>query len=302
MLDVSHANRQSTKTTGTSTGTMRPARSFSPLPLSTTEFPMNLRLPWSHCLFPVIFAVVILGLWYAVVLGFGIPTYLLPLPHEIVAATAAERGALGIALATTGRAALYGLVISAGAGFLLAVVLALSARLRWALYPYVLLLQTVPVVILTPVLVLWLGPGLPSVTAVTFLITFFPVTSNTVHGLLSTPHAMLDLFRVYDAGRLQEMLHLRIPYALPHYLSGLRIAASLAPIGAIAGEFFAGSSAEGRGGLGYLVIVYFSRHEIPALFATGLTACALGFTFVGAVAGLSRFALRRWHDSARPRE
>ncbi len=256
----------------------------------------------TRAILPAAFALVVLGGWYGIVLALETPAYLLPAPHEVLAAGRAEGAALAAAAITTGSAALLGLILSAGAGFFLAVLLAASPGTHRTLYPYVLLLQTVPVVILTPILVLWLGPGLPSVTAVTFLITFFPVTSNTLEGLRSTPHSMIDLFRVYDAGRMQEMMRLRIPWALPHYLSGLRIAASLAPIGAIAGEFFAGSGGTGGGGLGYRVIVYFSRHETAALFAAGLTACGLGFAFVGAVALLARFALRHWHESAKPRD
>ena len=132
---------------------------------------------------------------------------------------------------------------------------------------------------------------------IAFLIGFFPVVANATQGLISTDANMVDLFRMANAGRLQEMFLLRVPYALPHYLTGLRIAASLAMIGAIAGEFFAGNSAGGTGGLGFMVIIYFAQLKTAALFATGFMACFCGFIFVSAVVGLNWLLLRKWHDS-----
>ncbi len=249
--------------------------------------------------YPVTAALLALGLWYGLAAGLGVPGYLLPQPHEVARAFGDEFLTLLRGLTTTGAAALAGLALSATLGLGMALPLGASRVLRQALYPHVLLLQIVPVVILTPLLVLWLGPGFPSVTAVTFLITFFPVVSNTTQGLLATPQVLLDLFRTRKASKTQEMFLLRLPYSLPHYFDGLRIAATLAPVGAIAGEFFAGSGSGGRGGLGYLVIVYFSRHETAALFATGFTACLLGFLFVGAVSIAARLSLRHWYESYR---
>jgi NitT/TauT family transport system permease protein len=244
---------------------------------------MRKDLPIRSLLWPAISAAAVLAAWHLAVLIYSLPGYLLPLPHAIVQAAVERRSDLLTGFAVTGGAALTGLLLSALAGFVLATLLAWSRGLRLSLFPYVLLLQTVPVVILTPLLVIWIGPGFPSVTAITFLITFFPVVSNTVHGMLSAPRPMLDLMRTLQADRRQEMFLLRVPHALPHYFSGLRIAATLAPIGAIAGEFFAGSGSGGSGGLGYLVIVYFSRHETDALFATGLLACLMGILFHSAV-------------------
>ena len=99
------------------------------------------------------------------------------------------------------------------------------------------------------------------------------------------------------ASRLQEMVLLRIPHALPDTLTGLRIAASLAMIGAIAGEFFAGNSAGGTGGLGFMVIIYCALMMTAALVATGCVACLCGFVFVSAVVLLNWMLLRKWHDS-----
>jgi NitT/TauT family transport system permease protein len=121
--------------------------------------------------------------------------------------------------------------------------------------------------------------------------------ANTTQGLISADQNHVALFRMGNATRWQELWLLRVPAALPFYLAGLRIAATLAPIGAIFGEYMVGNSSGGSGGLGFLVYSYNTQIKIPALFATALTSCLLGFVFVAAVALLNRTLLHKWHDS-----
>ncbi|MEZ5276281.1 MAG: ABC transporter permease [Opitutaceae bacterium] len=248
-------------------------------------------------LLPVVSGLLILVVWYAVRILGNIEPYVLPTPGEILQAAWAERVRLLGAAGTTMQGALLGFLGAAIIGFGVALILASSKSVRFALYPHVLVVQMFPVIVLAPIFVLWVGPGLPSVARIAFLIGFFPVVANATQGLISTDANLVDLFRMANAGRLQEMFLLRVPYALPHYLTGLRIAASLAMIGAIAGEFFAGNSAGGTGGLGFMVIIYFAQLKTAALFATGFMACLCGFVFVSAVVGLNWLLLRKWHDS-----
>jgi NitT/TauT family transport system permease protein len=131
------------------------------------------------------------------------------------------------------------------------------------------------------------------------MIGFFPVVANTTMGLVSTDRNLLDLFKMSNATKMQEILHLRVPFAMPYFLTGMKIAGTLAPIGAIAGDLFAGSSQGGVGGIGYMVILYNSQLKIPELFATALVACMLGFVFVGCVNWLHWFLLKNWHESVR---
>ena len=161
-------------------------------------------------------------------------------------------------------------------------------------------LQLTPIIVLAPILILWAGPGLPSVVIITFLISFFPLVVNTTQGLVTTDRLLVDLFRMGRATRRQQILLLRIPAALPYFFTGLRIAATLAPIGAIAGDAYAGNSGGGQGGLGLLAVIYSAQFQIPALFATALVSCLLGFVFSGAVVGLSWLALHRWHEAYQP--
>jgi NitT/TauT family transport system permease protein len=222
---------------------------------------------------------------------------MVPYPHEIYAALVAERSTLWLATKNTFTAAVVGFLFSVCAGYLIAMLLSASYLIKQALYPWVLVLQMTPVVILAPIFVIWLGQGLPSIAMVTFMIGFFPVVANTTMGLISTDKNLIDLFKVCNATKGQEIFLLRVPYSMPYFLTGLKIAGTLAPIGAITGDIFVGSSASGAAGIGFMTIVYNSQLKVPALFATALVACFLGFVFVGCVNLLHWWALRNWHDS-----
>ncbi len=248
---------------------------------------------------PVAAGVLILAAWYALKRVGHIESFVLPAPHEVARAAWEERHTLLASACLTGRGALLGFLAAVAGGFLLSVVMAFSLRLKQAFYPYILILQMTPVIILAPIFVLWLGQGTVSIVAITFMICFFPVVANTTLGFLSIDPNLRELFALAGASRIQEFRHLRVPAAMPYFLTGTKIAGTLAPIGAITGDFLAGSSQNGIGGLGFMTIAYFSQLKIPALFATGLVACLLGFLFVGSVNLVSWLVLRGWHESTR---
>lgn len=225
--------------------------------------------------------------------------FLLPAPHQIFLALVEKGDALGSAALNTGLGALLGFSLAVAVSFLLALLLAMSPLVRASLYAHLMVLQMTPIIILAPILILWVGAGLKSVVIITFLICFFPMVVNTTQGLVSTEANLVDFFKMCNASRRQELLWLRLPSALPYFFTGLRIAATLAPIGAIVGDLYAGNSAGGNGGLGFLTIVYSSQFQMAALFATALVSCALGFVFVGVVTSLSWLSLHKWHDSYR---
>lgn len=198
----------------------------------------------------------------------------------------------------TAQAALGGFGLAIIGSTVCALLLATSNWIRLALYPYLMGLQMVPIIVVAPILILWVGPGAPSVIIVTFLITFFPLVVNTTQGLLSVDRAHLDLFRMGRAAKWQELLLLRAPAALPYFFTGLRISAILAPIGALTADYLVGTSSGGRSGLGITALLFSARNEIPALYATALVGCALGFALVGLVSLVSRAVLSRWHDES----
>lgn len=246
---------------------------------------------------PALAGVALLGLWYAAKALFELPSFILPSPDEILVAAWDERSTLMAAALVTMRGAILGFLAAVGVGFLLAMALGFSPRIKASFYPYILVLQMMPVTILAPVFVLWLGQGLPSIVAITFMIGFFPVVANTTMGFISVDRNLRELLLMCKATRAQEIRYLRIPGAMPYFLTGVKIAGTLAPIGAIVGDFLAGSATGGVGGIGYMTIAYFSQLKTPALFATGMVACVIGFGFVGSVNLLHWRLLHSWHDS-----
>ncbi len=236
--------------------------------------------------------------WYVVCMSLSADQrFLLPSPHEVARAFVDKGPALWGAALNTGGGALLGFGLAVCLSFAFALFLSLSPLVRASFYPYLMILQMTPIIVIAPILILWVGPGLKSVVIITFLICFFPMVVNTTQGLISTDRNLVALFTMCKATKWQEILLLRVPSALPYFFTGLRIAATLAPIGAIVGDYIAGNSAGGQGGLGFLTIIYSSQFQMGALFATAAVGCLLGFIFVAGVIALSWLALHKWHDS-----
>ncbi len=251
-----------------------------------------------NILLPAITGALFVAIWYAVRFSMSEEMrFLLPTPGEIIASFQANGTELGRAALNTAEGALLGFLFATLVSSAFALALSVSSLVRISFYPYLMMLQMIPVIIFAPILVLWVGPGLKSVVVITFLICFFPLVVNTTQGLVSTDRNLVELFRMYRASRPQEIFLLRAPAALPYFFTGLRIAATLAPIGALVGDYTAGSSAGDGGGLGFQAIIYSSQAKYPALFATAAVTCVLGFVFVALVLSLSWLSLHHWHDS-----
>jgi NitT/TauT family transport system permease protein len=246
---------------------------------------------------PFIALAMIVALWEGLTRALAVPVYLLPPPSGIVGAAADHWRALALGAVTTAEAALLGFGLSASLGVLAAVVLSSSHALERALYPYTVFFQTVPIIAIAPLLVVWFGPGLRAVTISAFIVSVFPVIANTISGLRSVEPPLRDLFRLYGAGRRDTLLKLELPAALPNIVTGLRIASGLAVIGTIAGEWVSGY-AEGSPGLGIVVTSAHRQLRTDLLFAAVVSASALGLGLFGAVNLLGFLLLRRWHPSA----
>lgn len=221
----------------------------------------------------------------------------LPYPNEILTALTIHRTDLLQATSNTFSTAILGFLAAVIGGYGISLLFSASLLLKQATYPWILVLQMTPVIILSPILVIWLGPGQRATALITFLIGFFPVVANSTQGLISTNKDLLDLFTISNASKWQEIALLRVPNSMPYFLTGMKIAGTLAPVGAIAGDIFAGTSASGSAGLGFMIMVYISSAQVPALFATAILACTLGFIFVCGVNVIHWLALKNWHDS-----
>lgn len=223
--------------------------------------------------------------------------FLLPAPGAIADAFQQQRDYLIRAALNTSQGAALGFGLAVAVSFSAALLLALSPLIRAAIYPYLMAVQLTPLPILAPICVIWVGAGLNSVALLTFAIAFFPLVVNTAQGLLSVDRNQVELFASYRATRFQELFLLRVPAALPYFFTGLRIAATLAPIGAVVADMNAGSSVNEGDGLGFAAVLFSGQGRYAALYATALTTCLLGFLFNAAIVGLAWLALHHWHDS-----
>ena len=244
-----------------------------------------------------IFAALLL-VWIGIILLFAIQPYMLPTPQGVAQAAAARFPSLLTSLAITAASAASGLIAAVLAGIAVAILFAQSRWIRRMFLPYTILLQTVPIVAIAPLILMWIGPGILSVALVAFIICIAPIIANTTQGLISVDRNLVDLFTMHNATRAQTMLHLRLPHALPALFTGIRISAGIAVIGAITGELFAGSARVGVGGIGYAIQYASSQLQTDYLFALVAAATVLGFTFFFAVSGLEWLFLHHWHESA----
>lgn len=228
---------------------------------------------------PLAFAA-LLALWEGACRVFAIPSFLLPAPSAILSALVATPvSSWADHAGATLRVALMGYALAILVSVPLAVGIATSRFLRRTLYPILVVVQSTPIVAVAPIIVVTLGASdLPRVV-ITFLITFFPILVSTVTGLQTTPEELIELSRSLRAGRTREILHVRLPFALPHLFAALKISTTLAIIGAVVAEFVAAEK-----GLGFFIAYATSNFRIPTAFAglVVLVAISLGlFRLVG---------------------
>lgn len=233
---------------------------------------------------PLLTALGLGAAWELLVWLTGVPPYILPPPSKIAAVLVDRWDLLFDQALWTGAEMLMGFALGLLLGAALAIVFAASAGWRrWAL-PLVIASQAVPVIAIAPLLVLWLGYGMASKVAMAALVIFFPVVSSLYDGLRRTDEGWLELAHTMDAPPLAILLQIRLPAALPAFASGARIAAAVAPIGAVIGEWVGASA-----GLGYLMTQQLARGQTPLAFAALFVLCLLG---IGLYAVTDR-ALRR---------
>lgn len=241
---------------------------------------------------PLVIFAGLLALWQAVVSVTGVAEFILPGP-AVVAAVLVERADVlaGHALVTLSEMVL-GLVLGSALGMASALVMATFRPARAWLMPVLVVSQALPVFALAPVLVLWFGYGLGPKAAMATLIIYFPVTAAFYDGLRRTEPGWLDLARTMGAGRVALLRHVRLPAALPALASGLRVAAAVAPIGAVVGEWVGASS-----GLGYYMLLMNGRVQTAAMFAALFVLALMAVALYAAVDFFLKRALPWQADS-----
>lgn len=231
-------------------------------------------------------------LWQAVIWLTGTPGFILPAPLRVLRALADNIDLLAAQGAVTAAEILAGLALGLALGIASGLALVqLSAARRWLL-PVLVVSQAVPVFALAPVLVLWLGYGMASKIAMAMLVIYFPVAAAFYDGLRRTEPGWLDLARTMDAGRAQILWRIRLPAALPALGSGVRVAAAVAPIGAVVGEWVGASA-----GLGYLITLSLARAQTDLAFAALVVLAALGLALYFAVDVALRRLIPWQHES-----
>ncbi|MCC5842051.1 MAG: ABC transporter permease subunit [Opitutales bacterium] len=230
---------------------------------------------------PLLVGLLLVAAWYALRHFLALEAFRLPVPHEILAAIWKERQTLAGGVRVTFLASLGGFFAATFFGLALSLILTASRTLRRGFLPFVVLMQVIPIIATAAIVVTWLDAGFPAIITIAFFIGFFPVVANTLAGLRAVPAEQLELFRLYKATPLQELFLLRLPTAWPYFLTGAQIAATLAVIGSVTGEIFAGSSA--NAGLGFLIISYRASFETAAVFAATALCALLAMVFWGAV-------------------
>jgi NitT/TauT family transport system permease protein len=249
---------------------------------------------------PLFLGALIVGAWYYV--SYGLLTeerrFLLRPPHEILQVGFLDWDHFSEilqALWSSTRVALIGLTISITIGFFLATIMSQTKLVERAIFPYMVMLQAIPILAIVPLIGFWWGYGTTSRIAVCVIISLFPIIVNTLFGLQSAERGLHDLFTLHHASRLTRLRKLSFPAARPAIFAGLRISAGLSVIGAIVGDYFFG---QGAVGIGQLLKRYSSRLQGEELLAAVIMSSALGvvvFLFFG---WLQNIAIGKWHESS----
>ncbi len=240
---------------------------------------------------PALTAVVALSAWQGVARFWAVPAVILPAPSDILGALAGDWGDLLLQAAYTGSEALAACLLSGVLGALVAALLATSAVMREMLYPNLVAFQLIPKIALAPLFVIWLGIDSPSRLVFSIFISFFPVAIGALTGLMAPAPTAIRLCQSLTASRWQIFRHVQVPYALPFFFSGMKVAATLSVIGIVVGEFISS-----KHGLGSTILLAGSRAETARIFAALLVLCVIGLALYGAVAWAEHRVRKAWRE------
>lgn len=240
-------------------------------------------------LLPILLLAALLGAWQLAAASgamadvLGLESFLVPSPAEVAEALWENRSLLAENAWVTLQEIVLGLACALIAGTALAVAMYRSPLLRDAAYPLVVASQAIPIVVIAPILLIWLGFGIGPKVVVVALICFFPVTVNVLDGLRSAAPEAIKMMRSLDASRWQILRRVEGPSALPSFFTGAKIAVVVAPIGAVFGEWVGGSA-----GLGHLILEDNAKLEVAREFAAVFVLSAIALALIGLVALIER--------------
>lgn len=247
-------------------------------------------------LYPVAIGVLLIALWQWMVVAMELPPYLVPSPWLMLQTLVTDWAPLGSALLVTLKITVLSFVLATVAGVLVSFLFVQSKRIETALFPYAVLLQVTPIVAVAPLIIIWVKDPTASLVICATLVALFPIISNTTLGLRSIDPDLQAYFRMNRATRLQTLVRLRVPSALPYFFGGLRISSGLALIGAVVAEFVAGTGGNATG-LAYQILMAGYQLNIPRMFAALLLISLTGVALFALMAWATRAALGSWHAS-----
>lgn len=248
---------------------------------------------------PLVLGMVFIGLWYFVSYGMLEEgrRFLLRPPHEVLKVGFLEWDNFSEileALWSSTKVAMIGLSISIVLGFFLATIMSQAKVVERGVFPFMVMLQAIPILAIVPLISFWFGTGQRSRILVCIIISLFPILVNTLFGLQSADKGTHDLFTLHNASRMTRLRKLMFPAAMPAIFAGLRISAGLSVIGAIVGDFFFG---KGEVGIGQRLRQYANQLQGEELLAAVIMSSALGVAVFLLFGWIQHLAIGRWHDS-----
>jgi len=235
-----------------------------------------------------------LGIWTLIaVTVFSSRAYVLPPPWSVAAAVGRNAGLILSATRHTFTEAILGYLLAIGIGVAAAIVMSQSAILERSLYPFAILLQTVPILAVVPIIVLWFKFGLLSLVVISFIIAVFPIINNTLAGLKRIDPTIIELLSFYGASRFQRFYKVQFPNAIPNMINGFQTSAGLSVIGAMIGEFVIGGGGF-HGGLGIQILFSQEQFETSLMFGEAIAATLLSLLFFGVVSLMGSLVTRKW--------
>jgi len=258
--------------------------------------PLAANHKFQQWLFPAVVAIAMLLLWQFLVTAFKVPVFLVPSPLVVAQSLAQNFPALFMSLLYTLKITVISFVLATVMGSIIAFLLVQNRFIETALFPYIVFLQVTPIVAIAPLIIIWVKDTTLSLVVCATLMAVFPIISNTTQGLRSVSPGLLSYFRLNHASRLQILIRLRIPSALPYFFGALRISSGLSLIGAVVAEFVAGTGGTDTG-LAYQILQAGYQLNIPLMFAALLLISLAGFLLFALMSWLTRRVLAAWHES-----
>jgi NitT/TauT family transport system permease protein len=259
--------------------------------------------PWHRALLealapPAVAFLVLIVAWILWLRISGISRWTAPSPGDIANGFRHNWADLLTASWSTFRDAMAGFAMAVAVGILVAMLMAQSRLLERAIYPYATLAQTIPIYAVAPIIGYLIPGDHPPIIIVSFIIAVFPVIANATLGFASVDSTYVNLFEMYNATRLQQLLYLRLPFALPNIMTGVRVSSGLAIVGATVAEMLLGAGDPSGGGLGYEIAFAAPQGLWDLLGAAAVASGLLGIAVFSVVSVMSSLALRHWHESA----